>query len=417
MRIISRCLVLTAAMLFFASAAYAEESVPQEIVVGYKNDIAAPSKVLRIPANKNTQQVIHELRKNPRIAYAVNNIKAHAAWIPNDPGFRSQWNLSSRIGVSAAAAWDKLILAGRPGARGVKIAVIDSGIAYRNSGKYKRSPDFAGTLFADPWDFVSNTALPLDRNGHGTHVAGTIAESANNRRSMAGLAWGATIIPIRVLDKDGNGSATAIEQGIRWAADHGAKIINLSIEFDLSTTADMIPEIIQAIDYADSKGSLVVAAAGNYEANRVAYPAAYPKTLAVGASTDHQCLAIYSNHGSGLDLVAPGGGSDFSIRGDKKCRPNFNQKEIVQVGLDYNALGGIYLPYHFVMQGAIGTSMAAPHVAAVAAMVIASGVIGTNPSPLDIRNRLQHTARPLGPARYYGTGIVDAGRATNPLVP
>ena len=154
----------------------------------------------------------------------------------------------------------------RPGGKGVVIAVLDTGVAYRNWHGFRKSPDFTGTHFVDPYDFVANNAFPLDREGHGTFVAGMIAESTNNRLGLTGLAYGASIMPVRVLDADGNGDAATIARGIRYAVNHGAQVINLSLEFDITgRPASQIPDIISAIHYAHRHGVVVVAAAGNDE--------------------------------------------------------------------------------------------------------------------------------------------------------
>ena len=194
------------------------------------------------------------------------------------------------------------------------IAVLDTGVAYRNWHGFRKSPDFNGTHFVDPYDFVARNAFPLDREGHGTFVAGMIAEATNNRLGLTGLAYGAKIMPVRVLDADGNGDSQTIARGIRYAVKHGAQVINLSLEFDITVTASQIPNIITAINYAHRHGVVVVAAAGNDSSRQLAYPAAAPSVISVGATTLDRCLAGYSNIGAKLDLVAPGGGDDAALR-------------------------------------------------------------------------------------------------------
>ena len=164
----------------------------------------------------------------------------------------------------------------RPGGRGVVIAVLDTGVAYRNWEGFRKSPDFGGTHFVDPYDFVAGNAFPLDREGHGTFVAGMIAEATNNGRGLTGLAYGAKIMPVRVLDADGDGDSVTIARGIRYAVKHGAQVINLSLEFDISVRASQIPDIISAINFAHRHGVVVVAAAGNDSSSELAYPAAAP---------------------------------------------------------------------------------------------------------------------------------------------
>src|SRR5438128_1023488 len=125
--------------------------------------------------------------------------------------------------------------------------------------------------------------------------------------------------PGRVLDARGEGDSSTIAKGVRFAAKHGAQIINLSLEFSSDVTASQIPSLIKAIHYAHSKGALVVAASGNEAYTAVAYPARATFVLSVGATTEHGCLADYSNQGRGLDLVAPGGGADAVLPGDPNC--------------------------------------------------------------------------------------------------
>jgi serine protease len=156
---------------------------------------------------------------------------------------------------------------------------------------------------------------------------------------------------------------------------------------------------------------LVVAAAGNSKRMQLSYPAALSGVVAVGAVTEHGCLADYSDFGPGIDLVAPGGGNDAPRPGDPNCHPETPGRPIIQMTytIDKRHFG---LPTDY-----IGTSMAAPHVSATAALVIASGVLGTRPTPTALRRRLRATARDLGrpgPDSVYGAGIVDAGAATAP---
>ena len=291
--------------------------------------------------------------------------------------------------------------------------MLDTGVAFRNVGRQRKSPDFANTKFVAPYDFVDGTRAVVDRNGHGTHVAGTIAESTNNRIGVSGLAWGATVIPVRVLDANGYGDAATIAKGIRYAARHGAKVINMSLEFSTSVRASEIPDIIAAIRWANQKGAVVVGSTGNEGEARVAYPARAAIVLSVGATTDNACLADYSNDGSGLDIVAPGGGDDAQLAQDPNCVTGHRGRDIYQMTFAGSpSRFGLPAGYH-------GTSMAAPHVSATAALVIASKVLGPRPTPAQIECRIKATARALGvpgPNRIYGWGLVDAAAATSPTV-
>jgi serine protease len=348
-----------------------------------------------------------------------------SAWIPNDPGRSGtpggwqsdQWNFMPGTGVDAPRAWSNLIAAGRPGGAGVKIAVLDSGV------DYDRSPDLSSIHFTRGHDFCARTGhgefacagednTPDDDYGHGTHVASTIAETTNNGKGLTGLAYGATIIPVKVLNKYGDGDEESIAKGLRYAADHGAQLINLSFEFGTSTTsASEIPRIAAAVRYARSKGALIVAAAGNDSFDRVSYPAALPGVVSVGAVTEHGCLAVYSNTGTGLDVVAPGGGDDAALPGQPACQPQASLRSILQISFTRKNRAFRY-PTSYE-----GTSMAAPHVTATAALIIASGVLGKKPTAKALERRLKSTARDLGtpgPDKQYGAGLIDAGAATAP---
>lgn len=390
---------------------------PGEVVVGY----ASSTRVVHV-APGEVRATIARLRREPGVAFAAPNPIAHAADapLPNDPGLPGypgglaalQWNLFGPFGVGALAAWGN-VAATAPGGHGVRIAVLDTGVAYRNYGRFRASPDFAGTKFVAPWDFVAGTRYPVDRNGHGTHVAGTIAEATNNGRGVAGLAWGATIIPIRVLDAHGYGDAATIAKGIRYAVRHNAKVINMSLEFSTSVRAAEIPDITAALRYAHRHGVVVVGSSGNEGQAQVAYPARAGLVISVGATTDDGCLANFSNDGVGLDLVAPGGGDDANLPRDPNCQPGHQGIDIFQMTYT-RSVQQFGLP-----SGWDGTSMAAPHVAAAAALVIASRVLGATPTPAQVECRLKATAKALGvpgPNRVYGSGLVDAGAATSAAV-
>ena len=416
--------------------------VPNEVIVRYKPTasrsvraaaqrttgahdphVFAPyTRVLKITDGESVAATIAELERQPGVQRAAPNVIARASWVPNDQGqpggppggWRSvQWNFSSEVGVNAPAAWDRLIAASRPGGLGVKVAVLDTGVAYATHRGFKRSPDLLNR-FVKGFDFVDGDAYPDDLNGHGTHVASTIAETTGNGIGVTGLAYGARIMPVRVLDRAGTGDSVAISAGIRYAARKGARVINLSFEFDSSVTRGQIPDILDALRYARRKGVLVVGASGNFSAHAVAYPARASHVLSVGATTEHLCQADYSNSGSGLDIAAPGGGDDADVPGDPNCLPGVSPsgRDIYQVtytGRSRRSFG--------LASGYVGTSMAAPHVSATAALIIASGVIGARPSPAALEQRLKSTARDLGqPGRdsRYGAGLVDAARAVTP---
>ncbi len=437
--------LLLAAIPAFAGASEPPAYAPGEVVVGYDAtadpDAAATASAAAVGASVGGAPAAHtrvlhvapgqvratvaKLRSQPGVAFAAPNPIAHAsttdtASLPDDPGIGGfpgglaalQWNLFGDFGVNALGAWSN-VAATAPGGRGVRIAVLDTGVAYRDLGRFRRSPDFAGTRFAAPYDFVAHTRYPVDRNGHGTHVAGTIAEATDNRRAVAGLAWGATIVPVRVLDAQGYGDAATIAKGIRYAVRHGARVINMSLEFSTSVRASEIPDITAALRYANRHDVVVVGSSGNEGEARIAYPARAGLVLSVGATTDSGCLADFSNDGFGLDLVAPGGGDDADLANDPNCAAGRRGRDIYQMTYT-NSVRHFGLP-----SGYDGTSMAAPHVAAAAALVLASGVLGDAPTPEAVECRLKGTAKPLGlagPNRIYGSGLVDASAATSSAV-
>jgi serine protease len=353
-----------------------------------------------------------------------------AAALPNDPGSSGrpggwqldQWNFLAAAGVDAPRAWDNLIAAGHPGGQGVTVAVLDTGLAFENHGRYHRSPDISRFRIKAPFSFcphggpngdpcAGTSRHPDDDNGHGTHVASTIGEATSNAIGETGLAYGVTLMPVQVLSRLGVGDEESISRGIVYAVRHGAQVINLSFEFGKTvTSAAEIPQIAKAVRFAHRRGVVVVGAAGNTAQAHVDYPAALPDVISVGAVTDDDCLATYSNTGNTLALVAPGGGDDAGLD-QPNCNPDRHGRPILQVTFT-RSNKAFHLPTDFV-----GTSMATPHVAATAALVIASGVLGPHPSPNAILQRLQSTARDLGAPGWdpiYGAGLVDAGAATAP---
>jgi serine protease len=421
--------------LAFAPAALASSAAPRRIVVrfgppGHSDAHAAATtaeepgqtRVLSLAPGEREPLELARLRRRDDVEWAVPDYVAHTSGtiVPNDEGAGTtpggwqelQWNFVGKFGIDAPEAWANVAADGAPGGRGVVVAVLDTGVAYANRGRFRISPDFSRAQFVKGYDFVGRDPYPNDRNGHGTFVAGTIAEATNNVAGVTGLAYGAKIMPVRVLDTEGEGEASTIAEGVKFAVDHGAQVINLSLEFSPGVTASDIPELIGALRYAHRRGVLVVAAAGNEGHTAVAYPAKAPDVLAVGATTEHGCLAAYSNDGSGLALVAPGGGPDADLPGDPNCDPETPGKDIYQVTFTGSSVSRFGLP-----SGYEGTSMATPHVAATAALVIASGVLGPHPTPAQLTARLRTTARKLGGGgdeALYGAGLLDAAAATAP---
>jgi serine protease len=362
------------------------------------------------------------------------SLRVRPAYVPNDSGVATtagpvggwatvQWELNGPFGINAPAAWSQASKLGGSGGRGVTVAVLDSGVAYADRGPYKRSPDLARSQFVRGYDFVDDDPYPNDQYGHGTFVASTIAATANNTYGTVGVAYRAHIMPVRVLDFEGRGCPGTIARAIRYAVTHGADIINLSLElFDgprlhpVPRSVSSSPSIRAALIEARNAGTIVVSAAGNSFDLRV--PGTKDDTLAinVGGTTEHGCLGSYSNHGPGMDLVAPGGGEDAPLTGDPNCHPDGSPGRDVS-GVSFEA----GTPNRFeILPRFRGTSTAAPHVAGVAALVLSSGVLGPHPTPARVERHLKATARDLGapgPDPYYGAGLVDAAAAITPPAP
>jgi serine protease len=421
-----------------AGASAAGSAGPGRIVVGYgarrtgrakeslagegASEGAVRTEVITPRRGESMEGELHALRAKRGVSWAVPDYVAHATgtYIPDDEGITTetagwsslQWNFDGTFGVGAPEAWANLIADGEPGGQGVVVAVLDTGVAYANRGNFRRSPDFGAYQFVKGYDFVAHNPYPNDRNGHGTFVAGVIAEETNNRIGLTGLAYGARIMPVRVLDTQGEGEASTIAEGVRFAVNHGAQVINLSLEFTPGVTASDIPELLEALRYAHRHNVLVVAAAGNEGHEAVAYPARAPDVVSVGATTEHGCLAAYSNDGPGLTLVAPGGGPDANLPGDPNCTPEASGRDVFQVTFTGSSVRRFGIP-----TGYEGTSMATPHVAATAALIIASGVLGRHPTPAQLTARMTATARKLGGGgdeALYGAGLLDAAAATAP---
>jgi len=298
----------------------------------------------------------------PNYIASVNEI------IPLDPYFESgQWTLKS---VHAPEAWEL-----SQGERSVIVAVIDTGVDYTH-------PDLAPRITSG-YDFVNRDSDPMDDHGHGTAVAGIIGACTNNGIGVAGLTWYPAIMPIKVADSSGSASYSAIASGITYAADHGARVANISIA---GSSASLT--LTSAVDYAYQHGCLVVAASGNSAVGTVYYPAACANAVAVGACDQYGNLCSYSNYGAALDFVAPSGGYTTSKGGG------------------YGAFGG--------------TSAASPIGAGVAALIISANPSYTCSQVFDILKKGADDLYTVGWDEKSGWGRFNAYRSlalvTTPIV-
>ncbi|MGM0557491.1 MAG: S8 family peptidase [Myxococcota bacterium] len=316
---------------------------------------------------------------------------------PNDPLYQFQWNFKQ---VNAEEAWR--VSTGRD----VVVAVIDTGVALENDPDrgITKPKDLDGTAAVDGYDFVDDDNFAWDGHGHGTHVAGTIAQTTNNEYGVAGLAYNSKIMPLRVLNSRGFGQVSDIADAVRFAADNGAQVINMSLGGPLPSLV-----LSRAIKYAHKKGVTIVAAAGNGGKRAPSYPAAYDHTIAVAATQFDRTTTFYSQWGDFVDIAAPGGNTRVDQNGDG--RPDGVLQQTLKDGQTDT--------HDFVLY--MGTSMASPHVAAGAALVIAQGV--THPDRVE--EVLTGTADPSEQDRFdnpkeyrerYGAGLMRADEAAQDAV-
>jgi serine protease len=381
---------------------------------------------VQIPVGTTVDEEMDSLGALPDVEYATPNGYAAGFFTPNDPlfgVFDLTWNLRD---VGATGAWD--IVTGDPS---VVLAIIDSGVAFEDHAipdyelanlapgtkMYRQSPELPGP-FRPGYDFVNNDDHPNDDDGHGTFVATIAAGQANNHIGAAGIAFGVTILPIKVLTFNSDGQMSNIVQGIRYAADQGANVANLSLGFPPMSQLlafgftkkflkDFFRPLKDAVQYAQSRGVVLVAAAGNFSVPEISLPAGYPGVISVAATGVDDKIASYSSGGPGLSFSAPGG--DFTeINGDHI------QDAVADVSIKpFRSTGSLCKPDSFNTFFFFGTSGAAPHVSGAVALLMSQGIRSQGL----IEELLRATAvNPWGRTSngtdpVYGAGVIQIDKA------
>jgi subtilisin family serine protease len=319
--------------------------------------------------------VLEDLLRRKEVQYAEHNYEVEATFDPNDPAYNDPALVYAPQIIGAPEAWDTTT-----GDPGIVVAVVDSGISSAH-------PEFAGRIVPcvngagqpDTCDFVNGDSDPADDQGHGTHVAGILAAAINNGQGMVGIAPNVSILPVKVLNWYNVGNVADVASGIIYAVDHGARVINLSLAY--TTLSDVM---YSAVRYASDRGVLLVAAAGNSSSGINFYPAAFEESFAVAATTSTDTRYPISNFGDYVDIAAPG--------------------------------ENIYSTYWTETEPATyatlsGTSMAAPHVSGLAALLLAAR---PDLGPGDLRGLIQQSAADLGTAGWdpvFGYGRIRAAVA------
>lgn len=336
--------------------------------------------VVKVPAG-NEQAKVAAYLKNPNILYAeVDGVYSAVESFtppPNDTYYSQQWqynNTGQAAGtpdadIDAPEAW-----AVTAGSSAVYIAILDTGVDQSH-------PDLMGKIAGNK--NFSNSKTVDDKYGHGTHVAGSAAAITNNAMGVAGTCPDCMLLNVKVLGDNGSGNWSWIANGITWATDNNAKVINMSLGGTSGSSA-----LRDAVDYAWGKGVVVVAAAGNSSTSQPFYPAAYPNAIAVAATDRNDAMASFSNYGSAwVDVAAPGV-DILSTAPDHRNR-------IWGRGTSYDTLSG--------------TSMASPHVAGIAGLVWSQGACSTATC---VRTAIEHGSDPiLGTGTNWAWGRVNAYKA------
>jgi subtilisin family serine protease len=389
--------------------------VPGEILLKFKSSVPLPERafalaalrsralarisslnayVVRIPEDATVEEMVEAFGRNPDIAYVQPNYIYRACLTPNDKYFEDQYalfNKGQQVGwvpgspqgkpsadIKATSAWEETT-----GIAGVVIGIVDTGVDLNH-------PDLKNKIKSRGYDFVNGDTDATDDNGHGTMVAGIAAAETNNYEGIAGVAWNSKILPVKVLDQFGSGTTVTIVNGILWAVDNGAQILNLSFGAPAKDNA-----VEEALKYAfETKGVFIAAAAGN-DNTAVYYPAAYDRYVCATAATDYNDQrTTWSNFGPEIDVAAPG------------------DKIITTYPVALTPAG--FQPYKF----QDGTSMASAHVAGLAALIR-----GIKPAltPSDVMNIIRYAADDVnssihkGRDVFIGYGRINMEKALVPL--
>jgi len=322
---------------------------------------------VQVPFGDDSKSAVAKAKGVSGVHHSEIPFTCHACGEPNDEWYWLQWNLRH---IGYEQAWD-LFLKDAAFADPAIIAVLDTGIAYEDHAdsmsvyQYERAPDFGEIVFVDGYDAVNDDYRPNDDNGHGTHVCGVIAQSTNNIEGVASIAFGCKIMPVKVLGEYQTGDTASLTEGIYYAVDNGADVLNISLGFSWYFSRSSI--LAEAVAYAADNGVVMVGSSGNEYLPYVKFPAAYNECLAVGA-----CLfdddpgdvsrAPYSNYGVALDLIAPGG--DFGDRDD-----DLYPEAILAESFDGGAPSGCWD-----LWWAPGTSPAAGQVSGIAGVLVSLGL-------------------------------------------
>lgn len=364
-------------------------SVIDQLVAQSGGKIGSYSELLdfyRVEISGDVKTGVEFFRAQSAVKWANYNYIAKMQYVPNDEYYEYQWHLPI---IGLEQAWD--ITRGDPS---VVVAVLDQGYQFDHE-------DWTGIPTVHPRDCISNDNNPSEPNledSHGMHTAGTIFARTNNTTGVAGIAPLCTLMPVRVLDNTGSGSSEAIANGFAWAAQNGADVVNASLGFPNEENLppqDPGQPLSGAVQQCADAGVIMAVSSGNDNADYVSYPAAYPPCIAVGATAYNNARAPYSNKGTELDVTAPGGNTDEDLNGDTYIDGVLSTLRTAQSG-DY---------YGFWQ----GTSMAAPHVAGLAALILSNGCPANQ-----VRNAIQSTCVDLGSAGWdtqFGYGRINASAA------